>query len=307
MVFRNISYFGEITERRQIRENIIWFLREQLLNMGAYYNITSGTLDYGGYDVSKLRPSYQPEYNNFQFWTGLSHQWIWESGIVPYYSGGSDPIQISGVYVDGNFVPSGSSGPYEHYIDYTRGGVVFSNPISSGTEVRCYRSERAAFVYPSDSNELRQINLQHLRFVENIPGSGIDAMPPEYKTFLPAIFVDVALNRTVPYELGSCSQFKYYTVTLDIAAEDIDRFDVLRDICINLECQSIRMFNLNDIDYPLDYLGRLNNNPKVRSELVRDHFWKVGKFKEKSSRDVQLPNIYPLKRGRVFLDFEVVL
>jgi hypothetical protein len=311
MVFRNISFFGEVTETKQVRDNIIWYLRDQLLNLGGYINISSGTLDYTGNDVSKLRASYQPEHNNFQFWKGLSHQWVWESGLNPTYSGGSDPIRPSGVWVNGSFVGSGTaSGSYQHYIDFNRGGVIFSGAISSGTDVRCYRTERAAFVYSADSSEFRSLNLEHLRMFSFVPGSGSDAISPEYKVHTPAIFVDTTLDHTIPYELGDVVQFKRFKITFDIAAEDGPMLDFLTDICTNMENLTFSMCDIQDVrdnqDMPLDYKGRLTPDAKVRTTLVSMYPWRQGRFLE-NSKCTKFPNILPLRRSRVALDFEVVL
>jgi hypothetical protein len=43
MPFRDIQYLGQYSARSQIRENMIWRLREAFTNIGAYYNISPGT------------------------------------------------------------------------------------------------------------------------------------------------------------------------------------------------------------------------------------------------------------------------
>ena len=60
MALKNITYFGQATNRTQVRENIIWYLKDAFLNAGGYYNVTSGVLvlDGTGYrDASLLEPT----------------------------------------------------------------------------------------------------------------------------------------------------------------------------------------------------------------------------------------------------------
>ncbi len=316
MAFRNINFFGEVTERKQIRENLIWFLRDQLLTFGAYYNMGTGVVDPNNRPYSRLFPSYQPEYtgvpNKTTFFKGYSNNWVWESGVTLAFSG-TEPIPASGLWVGTGFIPAASSGNYAHYIDYQRGGVVFNTAVSTGTIVNCYRTERAAFVYSSDSNELRRINTDHLKVYQqlNYPvGSGFDAVPPEYSTFLPAVFVDVKLRKTDPYELGNSIQWRHFDVTLDIVATSIDQFDILHDICTNLQNQTIWMFDVQDTldagKYPLDYLGRLKSDAMIRSTLLSSYPWRKGRFLEDSKEQMYAP-ILPVHRGTVKIGFEVIL
>ena len=310
MALRNINYFGQATNRTHIRENVMWMLKESFINAGGYYNISSGTLGYDGSDLSVMAASYQPEHSNFQFWKGMSHQWVWESGIIPTYTGGSDPIQVSGIYVSGVFYPSGDGGQYDHYIDYNRGGIVFTSAMPSGLNVFCDRSERATFIYPAESNEYRELLFEQLRLYDNIPGSGLDTISPEFSSFLPAIFVKVDQSRTTPYELGSMAKFVDFRITFDIFSEDLQQLDFLRDSCLSLEGQPMKTFDVNDVSdnnkLPLDYKGRLRTgNALIRSQLLSSYPWKTGRFLE-NAVETKLPDIMPMMRSRVIIDFQIV-
>ena len=309
MALRNINYFGEATNRTQVRENVIWMLNEAFLSAGGYYNISSGTLGYDDEDLSELTPSYQPEHSNFQFWKGMSHKWGWESGLNPTYTGGVDPIAVSGIYVSGLFYPSGDGGQYDHYVDYNRGGVVFTNPMPSGLNVFCNRSERAAFIYPSESNEFRRILTEQLRVFDEVPGSGMDTLSPELSSYMPSIFVKIEHNKTSPYELGSASKFIDFKIIMDVFSEDLQQLDFLRDACLSLEGQPMKTFNVNEVSsnnkFPLDYKGRLRGEAQTRSQLLSSYSWKTGKFLE-NAQEVKMPDILPVMRSRVIIDFQII-
>jgi len=316
MALNNLTVFGQSSSIVQVSQNVEWFLRDAMLNRGGYFNITSGMKNYEGNDISLLKPSYQPEHSNFQFWKGNSHQWIWESGANTNatYTGGADTILVSGVYISDTFYPTGNlSIPF--YIDYNRGGVVFNSPRPSSDIIRCDRSERASFVYDADSNEYRTIMKSHLRGLSNTPGSGTDAFAPELSVFLPAIFVSVSNPKNTPYQLGDSSQFKDYKIDLDIFAENKHEFDFLRGFCQDLYLESIEMFDYNDVlsnnELPLDYLGRFKmetSNVPAReiTALGTKYNWRKGVFLENTRENI-FPNILPIHRARVSLEFQIVI
>lgn len=310
MALKNITYFGQATNRTQLRENLILKLKDSFIGVGGYYNIESGVVGYDGEDLSELKPSVYPGESNFKFWRGLSNDWVWESGTQINFTGGSEPIVVSGIYIDNAFYPTGIGGQYEYYVDYLRGGIRFINTaITSGTSVRVNRSERASFVYPNESNEYRQLMMEHQRFFNEAPGSGVDSVPMHLKAFLPAVFVDIQMDRNRPYELGSSAMFKSFRVDLDIFAEDLRQFDFLRDACISLEGSTINLFDVNQVEqsgfYPLNYRGERNENPQSLSGLLDLFFWKKGKFSENIvERRNYTP--YPLHSSTITHRFEIV-
>ena len=311
MPFKNVTFFGQATDSSKVEENVIWYLREGLLNIGAFYNRINGVVDFHGAAADTLRPSYLPGSSGFQFWTGRSHQWVWESGVSPTYAGGTAPIVVSGVYVTGAFVPTGTTGTNEIRVDYNRGGVYFVNRVfASGTAITCNRSERAAFVYPESSNEARAIMDGHLAALNVYPpGSGEDVQAREFSAFLPAVVVDVNLTDTTPYELGSATQHVDYKITMTVYSEDKGTYEVLMDTCRGLRMKGFTMFEPNDLEtnnaYPLDYLGQRRFTNSSRNRMVELYPWKRGKFGE-TPRSQNFPSLMPVHRGQVSLEFRIV-
>jgi hypothetical protein len=306
MPFKNVTFFGQVTDSSIIEENVVWYIRDGLLDIGAFYNMSGAIVDRHGVAVNELRPSYLPGSSGFQFWTGRSHQWVWESGVSPTYAGAVPPIVVSGVYVTGAFIPTGTTGTNEIRVDYNRGGVYFVNrTFASGTAITCNRSERAAFVYPGDSNEARAITNGHLAALNVYPpGSGEDVQAREFRTYLPAIVVDVELVNTTPYELGSSVQHVDYKVIMNVYSEDKGTYEVLMDACRGLRKKGFTMFDPNDLEtntaYPLDYLGQRRFDNSSRDRMVELYPWKRGQFGE-TPRTSTFPSLMPVHRGQVSL------
>lgn len=308
MLFRDIQYFGQLTTRSLIRENVMAHLSQALINAGGYYNMPTGTYGYYGNDFSQLRPSYDPQYSNFRFWAGSSSDWVWESQS-PTYSNGTPPLIASGIIVSGVFYPEKNGGVYDHYIDYARGGVVFTNPQPSGLNVFCQHSERAGFVYSSTGPEYRRLFNAHLSNWQNSPpGSGYDEMPNDIKTFLPAIFIDVKRSYGIPYELGSAARMDTYTISFDVVAEDTPHYEFLMDCCVSLQTSTIKGYNSNSISsggyYGLNLDGSLNPNRLSVDQRSQQYFWKNLRFTETASETDTFIAL-PLIRGGVSVDLEV--
>lgn len=82
-------------------DNFINFYDWGFVDRGSFYNINIPQSGIYGGDRHKLRRSDDPRYTDGQVWEAYRQNWVWESGID-----GTDqqPINISGVYVDGTFM-----------------------------------------------------------------------------------------------------------------------------------------------------------------------------------------------------------
>lgn len=312
MAFRNITYYGEVSALDQVEQNIIWYLNDKLLQAGAYYNITSGFVNYNGEDISRLRPAHVPGFSNGSVWIGNTRRWVWSTGVVDinaYYITAT-PLEVSGVYVNHEFYPLDTTGTYAHYIDYNRGAVVFNTPIATSSHVYCERTERAAFVYSANSSEYRNFNTEARRYLSFTPGSGLDSYQYKNLSDLPAIFIETSKSTSRAYQLGSLLNMTNFNINMHIFAEDVSDFNVLRDICMGLEGHPVEMFDVNLAAsgyYPLDYLGRLRGSYKTRDQLLNLVPWKTnGKFLNNSS-ERKYANILPIHRSTISTNFEILL
>jgi hypothetical protein len=311
-MFRNLTYLGQYSNRAQIRENLTWRLREAFINIGAYYNISSGTKSFDGSEMAVLKPSYRPELHNssgFKFWQGLSSDWVWENAS-PAYTGGTNPIQVSGIFINDTFYPTGTTGTYEYYVDYARGGVVFTNALTeSGNTIYCNRSERAVFVYPTKSSQYKLLFTEHLKRFENYtPGSGVDSIPNELRSFMPAIFIDVSQSNGDPLQLGDINKLQNFSIALDIVSEDPGLHDTIVDATLALAGQGVKMFDVDKAienrKYPLDYKGQVENRISA-DQLYALYPWKTGRF-DYNPTEIEGYTALPIYKSTVVFDFEIV-
>ena len=307
-ILRGINYFGELTTRSIIRENVIAKLSQAMIDAGGYYNFPIGGYGIDILDLSQLRASSLPGVEDFKFWAGNSSNWVWEQQNATY-TGGAEPIVPSGIFVSGQFYEEKDGGIYDHYIDYARGGVVFTNPQPSGLQVFCEHSERAGFVYSLTGPEYRRVFNAHLRnWHTTAPGSGYDEISQDIKTYLPAVFVDVKRSYGVPYELGSATRMDKYLISFDVIAEDVIHYDFLMDCCTSLQTNSIIAYDPNSIRslglYGLNYDGTLNENRLSFDERSAQYFWKNLRFTE-NAIETDSYMALPVIRGSISVELEI--
>lgn len=308
---RNLTYYGQASITDQVEQNVIWYVRDELIKLGAYYNIVSGMVDYNNNRIDKLRPIYQPGLNNFQFWGGPSHHWVWETGITPYSNLVESPIEVSGVYINNAFYATGTTGTYEFYVDYNRGGIVFTNALVSGTNIWCERSERAAFVYQTEGDEYRSFLHNYFNRGElNPPGSGLDIFRNRNIAVLPAVFIGSIKGESKPYELGNNVNFGKFNINFDVFSNDLNNLNILRNVCTAIEGHRIELFNVTQAstgNYPLDYKGRVHEGTKTRSQLISLFPYDDPGLFLNNAIEKRMPTKLDFHRTRISLDFELII
>ena len=144
-----VTHFSDADHSTQVENNLKMFLDWALMGAGAWFDVEfvsaknnppspSGT--YGG-DFSILRKVKDPNITDGKVWESARKDWIWESGQVYTDKSGNEkePIQVSGVYINNTFQPSG------FYIDYPNGRVIFDT-AQTGT-IQAEYSYRYVQVY----------------------------------------------------------------------------------------------------------------------------------------------------------------
>ena len=250
-----INFYADYTIDDKITQNVISFFKYGLLEIGAYYNILTGQLDAKGRDVSLLSPLEGNKITPYTVYRGLKTDWVYESNIT-LKSSGSQPIQPSGITYNGTFVPlTGTVNGGSYYIDYSKGQVVFSNPLNRFDRVQCSHTERGVNIYMGGGTEYRNIANN---WRDTPGGSGVNDLSP--KAYLPALFIEVANKRTVRgTELGSRHKFMKATLDFDIVSANSYEAKKLSDLVYMMEEKSIRLFDLNRITQPQNYRGELTN------------------------------------------------
>lgn len=269
--FKGVSQYGLAHISEQCEANLIQFLNWGFLSIGAYRNVNRPTTRITGGSGHRLQPLNDPNFANGRVWQGFRKNWVWESGVE--YAG-TQPINISGVYVNGAFKTPTTSG-YEHYVDYNRGQVVFNTALPSSSVVEADFSYKFVNVISMDSQGT--YNIQYGSFDFNAShfaqqGSGDWARVGEERVQLPLVAVQVVDSRK-----NQGLQIGYPNPGLRVDTDILfhiyteSEFD-LNNIVDIISLQDWRAFAFFDINriassglMPLDYRGAKNANPKMYS------------------------------------------
>lgn len=277
-MLRNISFYGESTASDNLENNIIAWLNYNLLETGAFYNIRISTS--GSYDGEpcRLRLSNDRNFEDGQCWESFRKQWVWQSGI----NFSTQPIQISGVFVNNVFRPATGVGPYAFDIDYPNGRIVFTSGISTSSVVKMEYSAQHYHIYNADSPIWLNLQRNSFRIDDTsflITQSGFWAIPVTKRLQLPAIIVQSVPNMTkTPYQLGNLTHqnaqdFRFYFLT-----ETNADLKWICDLITGQNEQDNRAFDTNVLRasgvYPINMeTGSLNPSTMNYPELAQRFSW----------------------------------
>ncbi len=285
--FKNASDIKDFGISDLLEMSMVAFCQWASLGIGAFANVAVASSGAYGGQLSRLRRSEDKNYLGAQCWEGFRKDWVWESGVgYPV-----QPIQVSGVYVNGNFQPASGVGPYAHHIDYPNGRVVFDTPIPSGSIVTCEHSYRYVQWTTSDAPWWRDVQSNSLRiddphFLQ--AGSGAWAVPPERRVQLPAVVVEATTNSSrKPFMIGDSSSIVRQTVLFHILAETPSDKKKLFDLLTNQYDKRISGIDFNRLaaanDAPLDADGSPVASGLMYPDLIRPsgeggYFWRQIRF-----------------------------
>lgn len=287
----------------ELQDNIIEFFDWALLNIGNYYNVTLGETDHKGNDYSKLRMvTGNPNYSRGQAWEGFRGNWVWQSGVDfdPAPLVGTNPAKpgVSGVYVNGDFHASDSTGTYAHKVDHFNGRVIFDDAIPSSSIVQVEHSyKRVNVVYADAVPWVREVQYRTDSMVPphfREEGKGDYDIPREMRMQLPSIAVEIVPRRTYRgYQVGG-GQFAYTDVLFHCLAEDSSTVNQLVDIIANQNDKTIFMFNSNTMaasgDFPLDWQGVPVSGAKRYPEIIDTYADKRLRFTNSRGSEVKMIN-----------------
>lgn len=295
-------FYADSTISEIVEKSIVYFLDKGFLEIGGYINVAKGQTNPAGRDMSALSPITVTGITHNTIWRGIKNNWIWESSNLTFkYTGGTAPYVPSGIYFNNTFVPTGTSITGTGYVlDFTRGQVVFNNPVPSNSSVQVRHSLRAVSVYSADSNEYRKSVADWQ--------NGVDT-DINFKAYYPAIFVEVIGSNTIRgTQLGSRGKFINADVQFEIFATSNAELRKLLDIIYMMETKVITLIDIENFPRPLNHQGELIRPNTSYTEWTTSYALGNGRFAENAVVYKQRNQNIPIHRGRVRigLEFDVV-
>ncbi len=245
-----------------------------MLGVGGFYNVhLTDTGPFGG-NPSTLRLSDDNRFPRGAAWDGFRKNWVWEQGIE--FS--SQPISISGIYLNTLFLPLNSA---VYSIDYSRGRVLFTSPIATSSIVQVEYSYKMYNFYSSDVQWFQQ--LTEGTFRQDDPqfsayGSGIWTTYPESRVQLPAVVIEPFPKRTwLGKGLGG-GQWIYTDVLFHVIAENPYERNNMLDILTYQNEKKWFLFDKNRMHqsgiFPLNRNGVLVNPSSTYPWLIQTYPWR---------------------------------
>lgn len=278
---KGITSLSGVTFSDQTEANLLSFFEWGMLNIGGFTNINAipeGTY-YG--DTSRLRPVQDPNFNDGQVWEAGQSNWVWESGMeLPLTS---NPIRVSGVFVNSTFYPSSTSGQYSFIVNYPAGRIVFNNPIPTTSIVQCSYSAKWIMWDLAESSYFREAIHQaynagdptYLQF-----GSGNWQQLYPARVQYPFVAIEVVDADLGPgYELGGGTWLNQ-DVLFHVFTETRSDRNKICDIIFNQNLKNIFYYDIATAAamslFPLDQNGSIAPLARNYPQLVNDPALRLG-------------------------------
>jgi hypothetical protein len=280
--FEGVSSITEDLLLNILESNFKAFFDWSFLNISAWFNAEIGeyTIESNSYSPAKLNLLTDEVYQDGQLWQGMRKDWVWETGCF-VESGVYSPIEISGVYVDGSFMPYPGGG---YKINYPEGQVLFDSAISVASDVKVNYSYRNIQVYrASDSPwfstiQYNSFNPEAIQIEQTLNGdwtiNGI------HRVQLPAIVIDpISRSRSRPLNLGNNDLIMEQDIGFYVLAENKNDRNKLLDILRLQQGITIQLYDTSQIaedgKSPLDHDGDINPTGIMYPQMVQDYPWRT--------------------------------
>jgi len=283
----NLGGFAGYELVDQLQYNIKFWIDWALLHRGGYGIYTYDQDSYFAENESKLYPVIDERYPNNCVWNGAGREWVWESGVVPM-SGALEPFRVSGIYVNGTFIPSTDMGPHRHHIDYLHGRVIFDEGQNPDDDIRAEYCSRSVYVGFADSKEFQQLMMDALpEFLTNTVPSGTPMK--DNQIWLPSIFIDIDSGEGRGLQLGG-GQIKTRVISLHIFADNPGDRNLLMDWLDYQNRSVFSMADLNTIQFPFDQYGDVVSGATNWVNLMADYPWKKVRMQEGTCKKINSLN-----------------
>jgi hypothetical protein len=285
MSFIGIDKYSANTLTSQLENNIVSFLDDGLLKIGAFVNVYESVSNVYGSDMSQLRPVENDSYTDYTLWQSPRKNWVYENISGVEY----EPVIFSGITVSGTSgsafypAPTGNS-TLGYTINYKEGSILFDRAVARTSKVSASYSYKLFDVEVANKSPIWK-SLQHKSFeAENFTNSyfssGDFAIPSEHRTQLPTIIVEsVNRSKNMPWRLGDHSLLSEQKVLLHVISENkIDR-DKINDILNRQSTRTIDLYDTNKLiesgTYPLNFDGSLNSSGLEYDEILANFDYKL--------------------------------
>lgn len=274
-IYTTLSGFydpGKSSITELIESNLTMFFDWGTLNIGSFFNVripTSG--QYGG-NKHQLRLVKDPNYTLGQVWEGYRSNWVWQSGLDTT----TQPIQVSGVYINNAFFPLSTVGTNSHIVDYPNGRIVFNSPIPTGSIVTTEFTYKWINVVNIDKVpwfKQLQYNSARIdsRYISQV-GSGDWFGLGQTRLQMPIIAVEMSEGgHTEPYALGG-GKWVYRRGVFHILSEDEQTAKRLADLIQQQDDKTIFMADLDAIGvaklFPLNPNGSIASGALTYPQMI---------------------------------------
>jgi len=303
MSFIGIDKYSANTLTTQLENNIVSFLEDGLLKIGAFGNVHESVSNLYGSNMSELRPFENDNYTDYTLWQSPRKNWIYENVTGVDYS----PISFSGITVSGvsgsSFYPSPTGNSTIGYtINYKEGSILFDQEISRTSKVTASYSYKLFDVQVANKSpiwkSLQQKSFDPSHFSNNYFTSGDFAIPSEHRTQLPTIIVEsVNRSKNTPWRLGDHSLISDQKILLHVIAENKSDRDKINDILNRQSTRTIDLYDLNKLvesgTYRLNFDGSINPSGLEYDQILSntDYKWMTCRFKNITVSDMQFYGI----------------
>lgn len=270
--FNNI---GDASISELLETNLASFLSWGFIDKGAFFNVTIPSSGLYGGNKHILRCVKDPNYTLGQVWEGYRSNWVWESGV----SAATQPIQVSGVYVNNAFKPLSTVGTYKHHVNYPQGRIVFDTAIPTNSVVSAEYTYRWIDVFPANNfTWFKEIQPESLRIDDtsfNLPASGGWVEIAGNRVQLPAIAIEVpALGYAEPYALGG-GHWIYRKCIMHVFTEEKFSNTKIADILGNQVDATIYLYDLDTVGrnsiFPLNENGSLASGAMTYPQIISQY------------------------------------
>lgn len=269
--FKGVTQYGAAHITETTEANLIQFLNWAFLSIGGYRNVTIPTTQGVGGSGHVLKPVQDPNFVDGRVWQSNRKNWVWESGVE--YAG-TQPIQISGVYVNGVFKSPTTSG-YQHYVDYPRGQVVFNTAIPTGSIVTLNYSYKMVNVIGMDEVTTYNMQFNSTNYGDahyDQIGSGNYNRLADQRVQFPLIVVQSIDRRDFEGLMLGGGLVINTDVLFHVFAETEAECNNIADILSTQDDRYLVFFDVYRIAqsglFPLDYRGAKVSNPRMYPQFA---------------------------------------